>query len=119
MRNSRRDDLMVTMGARAAYMECIGNITLPKGVDGEYELSVFVAEKVDHYIDNEIDEAFDIYIEEALEKEYGNGEDEFSLEAIAYNAIGFMLCEAQMTIEEICEYIGCTVTELQEYGLLA
>ena len=38
MRNSRRDDLMVTMGARAAYMECIGNITLPKGVDGEYEL---------------------------------------------------------------------------------
>jgi hypothetical protein len=118
MRNSRRDDLMVTMGARAAYMECIGNITLPKGVDGEYELSVFVAEKVDHYIDNEIDEAFDIYIEEALEKKYGNGEDEFSLEAIAYNAIGFMLCESEMSVEEVCEYIGCTKEDLEEYGLL-
>lgn len=41
-----------------------------------------------------------------------------SLESIAYNAIGHMMCECEMSISEICEYIGCTVTELQEYGLL-
>lgn len=66
-----RDDLMVTMGARAAYMECAGAILLPDGVDGEFALSQFVAEKVDYYIDEEIDEGFDIYIETELARKYG------------------------------------------------
>lgn len=119
-RNDLRDDLMVTMGTRAAYMECAKLIELPEGVDGEYELSVFVAEKVDYFIDNEVnnEESFDIYIEKALEKEYGVEEKKFSLDSIAYNAIGFMLCECEMDIEEICEYIGCTKADLAEYGLL-
>jgi hypothetical protein len=41
-----------------------------------------------------------------------------SLSSIAYNAIGHMLCESNMTIEEICEYIGCTKEELIEHGLI-
>lgn len=41
-----------------------------------------------------------------------------SLNTIAYNAIGHMLCESEMTIEEICEYIGCTKEELIEHGLI-
>ena len=65
-----RDNLLVTMGARAAYMECKGLIELPAGVDGEAKLAKFVASKVDNYIDNNIDESFDCYIEEALMKEY-------------------------------------------------
>lgn len=43
---------------------------------------------------------------------------EISLDAIAYNAIGFMLCESEMSIEEICEYIGCTEDDLRHYGLI-
>ena len=71
MNTRTRDDLLVTMGARAAYMECKGIVELPSGVEGEYQLSKFVSNKVDHYIDNEIDESFDCYIEEALMKKYG------------------------------------------------
>lgn len=68
---STRDNLLVTMGARAGGMERIGCIKLPDGVIGEYELAKFVVNKVDNYIENEIDESFDCYIEEALMKEYG------------------------------------------------
>lgn len=41
-----------------------------------------------------------------------------SLNSIAYNAVCHMLCESNMTIEEICEYIGCTKEELIEHGLI-
>lgn len=70
MRNKLRDDLLVTMGARAAYMECHGIIELPYGVNGESELADFVASKVDNYIDMDIDESFDLYIEEVLREKY-------------------------------------------------
>ena len=39
--------------------------------------------------------------------------------AIAYNAIDYMLCEAELTIPEICDYIGCTEEDLKELGVLA
>lgn len=70
-KNETRDDLMVTMGTRAGYMECAGEILLPEGVNGEFAFSKFVAEKVDYYIDEEIDESFDLYIEEELIRKYG------------------------------------------------
>jgi hypothetical protein len=41
-----------------------------------------------------------------------------SLNSIAYNAISHMLCESEMTIEEICDYIGCTKEDLLEYDLI-
>ena len=68
---STRDNLLVTMGARAAYMECKGLIELPSGVNGEYKVAEFVASKVDDYIDNGIDESFDCYVEDALMEKYG------------------------------------------------
>ena len=40
------------------------------------------------------------------------------INVIAYNAIDYMLVEAQMTIEEICEYIGCTEEDLREHNLI-
>jgi predicted transcriptional regulator len=40
------------------------------------------------------------------------------IKTIAYNAIGYMLCEAGMTVREICEYIGCTEEDLRNKGLI-
>ena len=61
-----RDNLLVTMGTRAAYMDCQKIITLPDGIEGENELAKFITEKVDKYIDKyidkNIDESFDLYI---------------------------------------------------------
>lgn len=37
---------------------------------------------------------------------------------IAYNAIDYLLCETKLTIPEICEYVGCTESDLRNYGLL-
>lgn len=65
-----RDNLLVNMGARAAYMECDETIELPAGISGEQELAEFVVEKVDQYIAGNIDESFDLYIERELEKRY-------------------------------------------------
>lgn len=43
---------------------------------------------------------------------------QMTLESIAYNVIGYMLCEGEMELWEICEYIGCTMEDLEKYGLL-
>lgn len=67
-----RDDLLVTAGARAAYMEDQGCIELPSGVDGEAKLATFVSNTVNHYLYQECwDVNYDEYIETALMKEYG------------------------------------------------
>lgn len=65
-----RDNLLVTMGARAAYMECRGTIHLPCGPMGEDCLAWFVAKTVDRYIDENLDIPFDEYIEAALIEEF-------------------------------------------------
>jgi hypothetical protein len=62
------------MGARAAYMECLGLIELPRGVDGEKELSDFVTKKVDIYMAERLvtyDLSFDTFMEEVLLNKYG------------------------------------------------
>lgn len=69
-----RNNLLVTMGARAAYMECLGLIELPRGVDGEKELSDFITNKVDIYMAERLvtyDMNFDQYMEESLLNKYG------------------------------------------------
>lgn len=65
-----RDNLLVTAGSRAAYMDVFHVITLPYGVKGEDELAEFVAKTVDEYLECNIDEEFDVFIEKALIKEY-------------------------------------------------
>jgi hypothetical protein len=69
---SLRDDLLVTAGARAAYMHQAGKIELPEFVEGERELANFIAHIVDYWLVNERDN-FDLFLEEQLQKEYGNG----------------------------------------------
>ena len=68
--DSLRDDLLVTAGARAAYMDgnCIG---LPSGTKGERELSLYIAKLVDYYISIGADKNFDEFIETALIEKYG------------------------------------------------
>lgn len=113
-----RDDLLVTMGARAASMEDAGVINLPEGVEGETILAKFVANKVDHYMAMEDRDCFDLYIEEALEKEYGNGEQRFPLWGIVEKAICYMVCEEGISINKVCEYIGCNEIDLKYYNLI-
>lgn len=72
-----RDNLLVTAGARAAYMEDANHIELPHGVDGEAKLAQFVSRTVDCYL-NRVryrDICCDEYIETELMKEYGNKEE--------------------------------------------
>ena len=37
---------------------------------------------------------------------------------IAYNAIDYMFCKGGLTVEEICDYIGCTEEDLRSNGLI-
>lgn len=66
-----RDNLLVTIGSRAAYMDIQGcidlPIELPSGVDGEEEIAKACVEIVDKW-DHE--ENFDLYIEEELIKRF-------------------------------------------------
>ena len=72
MRNvSIRENMLVTMGARAGSMECLGYITLPAGAAGEDKLAAFVCETVTDYLNSDGDVGFDEYIETALTKKYG------------------------------------------------
>lgn len=66
-----RDNLLVTAGTRAAYMDCMRLISLPGGTIGEDLLAEFVASVCDKYIDEKIDISFDEYIENALTDKYG------------------------------------------------
>lgn len=70
-----RDNLFITAGARAIYMETNGDIVLPGGVAGEDELAEFVVDVVDRYISAIPDgvEPFDIYIETMLLNKFGGG----------------------------------------------
>ena len=69
-----RDNLLITAGKTAAYMECSRVINLPHGTKGD-ELVGFIIGAVDKYIDEEIDIPFDYYIESKLLKEYQIKED--------------------------------------------
>ena len=71
---SVRDNLLVTAGARAAYMDDANVINLPSGVDGEDELATFLSAVVDQYISFRrfFDEPnFDEFVEKSLQEKYG------------------------------------------------
>lgn len=72
-----RDNLLVTAGARAAYMEDANHIELPHGVDGETRLAEFCMRMVDRYLNHSEfhDIPYDEYIETELMKQYGIKEE--------------------------------------------
>lgn len=71
---SFRDNLLITAGARAAYMDGT-YIGLPSGVEGEAELALYISRLVDSYMLLETEQNFDLYIETALLEKYGYKED--------------------------------------------
>ena len=75
MNTTLRDDLLVTAGSRAAYMEMNNIVTLPEGPDGEREISIVVARAVSQYINQHAGDAYDLpydlFIESVLNIVYG------------------------------------------------
>lgn len=65
-----RDNLLVTIGSRAAYMDAGGDIDLPGGSIGEDVLAKFASKLADQWIEEELDMSFDEFIETALEKRF-------------------------------------------------
>ena len=63
---SIRDNLLVTIGSRAAYMDCAGVIALPDGTDGEDTLAEFAADLALQFQEADPDTNFDEFIETAL-----------------------------------------------------
>lgn len=70
MGNEKRDNLLVTMAMRMAYMDCAGRIFLMCGLEAEDEAVKFIAETVDKYLKDSEDVNFDLYIEEAILANY-------------------------------------------------
>ena len=66
-----RDNMLVTVGARAAYMDDANVIKLPSGLDGESELAIFAAKAVDCFLNVDLGISFDEYIERALVERFG------------------------------------------------
>lgn len=65
-----RDNLLVTAGARAAYINCSNKIDIPDGIEGEFKLSEFLTKVVDDYIRLDCGN-FDLYLETKLTEKYG------------------------------------------------
>lgn len=68
---SIRDNLLVTAGARAAYMDMRGTIELPRGLEGEDRLAEFVVDTIRAYGKIPDDTPFDEFIEKELIHEFG------------------------------------------------
>ena len=65
-----RDNLLVTAGARAAYMNYSDKIDIQEGSEEEFKLAEFLTKVVDEYI--RLDGVnFDLYLETKLIEKYG------------------------------------------------
>ena len=66
-----RDNLLVTIGSRAAYMDVRGDIELPTGSRGEDILAAFAVKLTDQWMKEQPDlMSFDEFIETELEKRF-------------------------------------------------
>lgn len=65
-----RDNLLVTAGARAAYMNCGDKIDIPEGIEEEFKLAEFLTKIVDYYLRVDCGN-FDLYLENKLTEKYG------------------------------------------------
>lgn len=63
---SLRDSLLITAGARAAYMDIRGDINIPGGLDGEDNLSKVIVDAVRTYLKLPYEVPFDFFIEGEL-----------------------------------------------------
>lgn len=68
--NNLRDNLFITAAARAITMEALEYIELPQGTSGNDELAAVISKAVDKYLEEQIDESFDIFIEAILTEHF-------------------------------------------------
>lgn len=66
-----RDNMLVTAGVRAGYMDNSSEINLPSGVEGEDRVAGYITTIVDNYIKCDNDMPFDEYIEYLLKSTFG------------------------------------------------
>lgn len=66
-----RDNMLVTIGARAGYMDSMNLISVGGSVHDEEMLAKFAVSVVDEYLAIDSDTPFDEFIENALVKRYG------------------------------------------------
>ena len=71
---SLRENLLVTFGSRAGYMDSSGIINLPEGSHGEDILADYAVGVVERYMTKCDDISFDEYIETALMEKFGREE---------------------------------------------
>ncbi len=69
-----RDNLLVTIGSRAAYMDTAGYIELPAGSKGEDILAEFAVGLAEAWLKEQPDMNFDEYIEVELENRFPVGQ---------------------------------------------
>ena len=65
-----RDNLLITAGTRAAYMNCSDKIDIPEGIEEEFKLAEFLTKVVDYYLSLDCGN-FDLYLETKLTEKYG------------------------------------------------
>ena len=65
-----RDNLLITAGTRAAYMNCSDKIDIPEGIEEEFKLAEFLTKVVDYYLSHDCGN-FDLYLETKLIEKYG------------------------------------------------
>ena len=65
-----RDNLLVTAGARAAYMNYSDKIDIQEGLEEENKLAEFLTKVIDYYLSHDCGN-FDLYLETNLIEKYG------------------------------------------------
>ena len=65
-----RDNLLITAGTRAAYMNYSGKIDIPDGIEEEFKLAEFLTKVIDYYLSLDCGN-FDLYLESKLIEKYG------------------------------------------------
>ena len=66
-----RDNLLVTAGVRAGFMDYSEDIKLPPGLEGEADVANYISREIDYYLAADKKDPFDIFIEESLSARYG------------------------------------------------
>ena len=74
-RISVRDNLLITAGSRAGFMNAAGFIDIPPGIDAEDELAEYILDIVHEYASADQPESFDEFIERKILIKYGDGKE--------------------------------------------
>lgn len=105
-----RDNMLVTIGVRAGYMDSMNHISIGGSVHDEEMLAKFAVGVVDEYLATDNDMPFDEFIEKALTERYGKANVCSQCENWKYHGLrngrGVGDCKAHGT-EEYGDTVAC------------